>query len=243
MAGSGCVLFLFVVGHMVGNLQFFLPPEAINRYAHFLQSLGELLWAERLVMLGLLVLHVWSAASLEVENRTARPEPYGSGQAPFAASLASRTMLVTGAIVAAFIIYHLLHYTVKIQGINGTSVRIGQLIDPKTGHPDCYAMMVAGFSVVWVSLFYIVGVGLLCFHLSHGIQAMFQSLGLRNAAYADFIAKASKVIALVLFLGYASIPTSVMVFGHGKAYLKDVAKNTPISGEALAQQIREAASK
>ena len=114
--------------------------------------------------------------------------------------------------------------------------------DLKAQH-DVYAMIVAGFGVWYVSLFYLVGVGLLCVHLSHGIQAMFQSLGLRNAAYADFIAKASKVIALVLFLGYASIPTSVMVFGHGKAYLKDVAKNTPISGEALAQQIREAASK
>jgi succinate dehydrogenase / fumarate reductase cytochrome b subunit len=227
MAGTGCVLFLFVVGHMVGNLQFFLPPEAINRYAHFLQSLGELLWAERMFMLTLLVLHVWSAASLTVENRAARPEPYGSGQAPFAASLASRTMFVSGLVVGAFVIYHLLHFTVKVQGINGTTIPIGQLMDPKTGHPDCYAMMVGGFSVVPVSAFYLVGVGLLCFHLSHGIQAMFQSLGLRNAAYAALVAKASKVIALVLFLGYASIPTSVIVFGHGKAYLQEVIKNAP----------------
>jgi succinate dehydrogenase / fumarate reductase cytochrome b subunit len=227
MAGSGCVLFLFVVGHMVGNLQFFLPPEAINRYAHFLQSLGEVLWVERLFMFTLLVLHVWSAASLTVENRAARPDPYGSGQAPFAASLASRTMLVSGLILGSFLIYHLLHYTVKIEGIHGASIPIGQLMDPATGHPDCYAMMVAGFSVVPVSLFYLVGVGLLCFHLSHGIQAMFQSLGLRNAAYADLVAKASKVIALVLFLGYASIPTSVFVFGHGKAYLEKVRQNLP----------------
>jgi succinate dehydrogenase / fumarate reductase cytochrome b subunit len=86
---------------------------------------------------------------------------------------------------------------------------------------------VAGFSVVPVSLFYLVGVGLLCFHLSHGIQAMFQSLGLRNAAYADTVAKASKIVALGLFLGYASIPTSVFVFGHGKAYLKEVIHATP----------------
>ncbi|HEY9171116.1 MAG TPA: succinate dehydrogenase cytochrome b subunit [Verrucomicrobiae bacterium] len=227
MAGSGGVLFLFVVGHMVGNLQFFLPPEAINRYAHFLQSLGELLWAERLFMLGMLVLHVWSAASLTVENRAARPEPYGSGAAPFAASLASRTMVISGLILGSFLIYHLLHFTVRVEGINGTSIPIGQLKDPATGHPDCYAMMVGGFSVPWVSLFYLVGVGLLSFHLSHGIQAMFQSLGLRNAAYAALIAKASKVIALVLFLGYASIPTSVMVFGHGKAYLEEVRKNQP----------------
>lgn len=234
MAASGCVLFLFVVGHMVGNLQIFLPPEAINRYAHFLQSLGELLWGVRLFMFTMIVLHIWSAASLTAENRAARPEPYGSGQSPFAASLASRTMLVTGLIVGAFIIYHLLHFTVRIEGINGTSILIGQLKDPATGHPDCYAMMVAGFSVVWVSLFYLVGVGLLCFHLSHGIQAMFQSLGLRNAAYAALIAKASQIIALVLFLGYASIPTSVFVFGHGKEYLKEVIHSTPPAVAAAA---------
>jgi succinate dehydrogenase / fumarate reductase cytochrome b subunit len=239
MAGSGGVLFLFVVGHMVGNLQFFLPPEAINRYAHFLQSLGELLWAERLFMLGMIVLHIWSAASLTVENRAARPEPYGSGKPPFAASLASRTMIVSGAIVAVFIVYHLLHYTVKVEGINGTQIPIGQLKDPVTGHLDCYAMMVGGFSVVWVSLFYIVGVGLLCFHLSHGIQAMFQSLGLRNAAYADLVAKASKVIALVLFLGYASIPTSVFVLGHGKAYLQEVINAQPVRAAAVAEAGKE----
>lgn len=227
MAGSGGVLFLFVVGHMVGNLQIFLPPEAINRYAHFLQSLGELLWGIRLFMLAMVVLHIWSAVALTLENRAARPEPYGGGHAPFAASLASRTMLGTGLVVAVFIVYHLLHFTVRVEGINGTAIPIGQLKDPLTGHSDCYAMMVAGFSVVPVSLFYLVGVGLLCFHLSHGIQAMFQSLGLRNAAYADTVAKASKIIALGLFLGYASIPTSVFVFGHGKAYLREVIHATP----------------
>lgn len=232
MAASGCVLFLFVVGHMVGNLQLFLPPEAINRYAHFLQSLGELLWGIRLFMLAMIVLHIWSAASLTVENRAARPEPYGGGHAPFAASLASRTMLVSGLILGSFLIYHLLHFTVRVEGINGTSIPIGQLKDPATGHPDCYAMVVAGFSVVPVSLFYIIGVGLLCFHLSHGIQAMLQSLGLRNTAYAGLIAKASKVIALGLFLGYASIPTSVFVFGHGKAYLNEVVKAQPVQAVA-----------
>ena len=234
MAGSGCVLFLFVVGHLIGNLQFFLPPEAINRYAHLLQSLGELLWGVRLFLLTMIVLHIWSAASLTVENRAARPEPYGGGHAPFGASLASRSMLGSGLIIGTFVIYHLLHYTVKVEGINGSAIPIGQLMDPATGHLDCYAMMVAGFSVVPVSLFYLVGVGLLCFHLSHGVAAMFQSLGLKNAAYSGHIATASKVIALGLFLGYASIPTSVFVFGHGQAYLKEVVKAAPAKAGVVA---------
>jgi succinate dehydrogenase / fumarate reductase, cytochrome b subunit len=233
MAASGCVLLLFAVGHMVGNLQFFLPPEAINRYAHFLQSLGELLWVIRLFLLAMIMLHIWAAAVLTVENRAARPEPYAGGQPPFAASLASRTMAVSGLIVAAFIVYHLLHFTVKVEGINGSSIPIGQLMDPATGHPDCYAMMVAGFSVVPVSLFYLVGVGLLSLHLSHGIAAMFQSLGLRNHAYAELIAKASKAIAIILFVGYASIPASVIVFGHGKAYLQEIINAAPAQPAAV----------
>ncbi|HPY30141.1 MAG TPA: succinate dehydrogenase cytochrome b subunit [Verrucomicrobiota bacterium] len=227
MAGSGAVLGLFVVGHLIGNLQIFLPPAAINRYAHFLQSLGEVLWGIRLFMLTTIGLHIWAAISLTLENRAARPERYGSGYAPYAASLASRTMLISGLGVAAFLIYHLLHFTVRLEDINGTAILIRQLKDPVTGYPDCYAMMVAGFSVVPVSLFYLVGVGLLCFHLSHGIQAMFQSLGLRNPAYAPLITKAAKGIALVLFLGYAAIPTSVFVFGHGKAYLQEVINAAP----------------
>lgn len=215
MAGSGGVLLLFVIGHMIGNLQIFLPPEAINRYARFLQSLGELLWGVRLFLLAMLVLHVWSAVSLSIENRNARPEPYAGGHAPFAASLASRTMLVTGIVVATFLAYHLLHFTAVVDGINGARVSLRAL---KEQH-DVYAVMIAGFSVWYVSLFYLVGVGLLCFHLSHGIAAMFQSLGLKNAAYAPLVEKLSKSLALALFLGYASIPTAVLVFGHGKAHL------------------------
>jgi succinate dehydrogenase / fumarate reductase cytochrome b subunit len=218
MAVSGGVLFLFVVGHMIGNLQIFLPPEAINRYALFLQSNLELLWPVRLVLLALVILHVWSAIQLSVENKAARPVGYADAT-PYAASHASRTMLVTGLIVAAFIIYHLLHYTVVVDGINGAKMPLSRL---KEQH-DVYAMMVAGFNVWYVSLFYLIGVGLLCYHLSHGMAAMFQSLGLKNHAYGPCIDKASKVIAVVLFLGYASIPTAVMA-GLGQKHLDDVVK-------------------
>ncbi len=221
MAVSGLVLFLFVAGHMIGNLQIFLPPEAINRYARFLQSNLELLWPVRMGLLAMVVLHVWSAIALSLENKAARPAGYANAT-PYAASYASRTMLVTGLVVAAFVLYHLLHYTLRVEAVNGASVPFSALKDPQTGHNDVYAMMVAGFSVAPVSLFYLIGVGLLCFHLSHGIAAMFQSLGLKNHVYGRCIDKASKVIALVLFLGYASIPAAVML-GHGKDYLKEAA--------------------
>jgi len=222
MAATGFVLVAFAVGHMVGNLQFYLPPEAINRYARLLHFSDELLWGVRLVMLSAVALHLWAAVTLSLENKAARPQGYYGNPAPLAASYASRTMLISGSIIFAFVVYHLLHYTMRVESINGASVPFSSLL-AEDGKLDVYAMMVAGFSVWYVSLFYLVGVGLLCLHLSHGIQAMFQSLGWKNHVYGPLLSNAAKVVAIVLFLGYASIPLSVVVWQHGKAYLQEVA--------------------
>lgn len=221
MAGSGVVLVLFVIGHLVGNLQFFLPPHAINRYGHFLQSNLELLWPVRVALLGLVALHLGMAVLLWHENRAARPVAYASPVSAYGSSLASRTMLMSGLIIASFIIFHLLHFTVRIESINGTPIPFRELREPGTGHYDVFAMMVAGFQVWPVSLFYIIAVGLLSFHLSHGIAAMLQSLGFRNPAYAPLIARAAKVIAVFVFVGYLSIPTSVLL-GRGRDYFETV---------------------
>jgi len=209
MAGTGLLLFGFVTGHMVGNLQFFLGPEAINRYGHFLQSNVELLWPVRIGLLVIIALHVWSAIALSRENKAARPVPYADWK-PNTASYASRTMLMSGIIIAAFIIYHLLHYTVMVKAINLSGQDFHPLMDSEGRH-DIYRMMIIGFSQPLVSVFYIVAVGLLCLHLSHGVGAMFQSLGLRNHVYAPLIDKASKLIAGGLFLGYISIPLSILL--------------------------------
>jgi succinate dehydrogenase / fumarate reductase cytochrome b subunit len=217
MAASGAGLFLFVTGHMVGNLQLFLGPEVLNRYAHFLQSLGEILWVIRLGLLGLILVHIWAAISLTLENRMARPLDYGHGQPPFAASLASRTMLIGGVVIALFVIYHLLHFTVRVETVNGTTIAFRDLKTAE-GHPDVYGMVLAGFRVWYVSLFYILAVGFLCLHLSHGASAMFQSLGLRNHAWWPVISKVALVWSVVLFLGYAVIPGSVLL-GYGQDYL------------------------
>jgi succinate dehydrogenase / fumarate reductase cytochrome b subunit len=229
MALSGVVLVLFVIGHMVGNLQIFLGPEAINRYAHFLQSNVELLWPVRLFLLAMVVLHIVSAIRLTLDNRAARPVEYAHGQPPFAASLASRTMLVGGLVVASFIVFHLLHYTIKIDSLSvvktsapATALKfqdLKEILPTGETRPDVYAMMVAGFSNPWISLCYAIGVGLLCFHLSHGIAAMFQSLGFRNHVYSPLIDKAAKVIALVLVVGYLSIPAAVLL-GLGRTHLE-----------------------
>jgi succinate dehydrogenase / fumarate reductase cytochrome b subunit len=212
MAGSGAVLFLFVLGHLAGNLQVFLGAEAINRYGHFLQSNVELLWPVRLALLAIVALHIWSATKLTLENRAARPQAYAQWQ-PTAATYASRTMMVSGLIVAVFIVYHLLHYTVMVKAVNLT----GRDFDAKPeffdaqGRHDVYKMMVTGFQQWPVALFYLVGVGLLCLHLSHGISAMFQSLGWKKRSYGERLDRCAKWVSVLIFLGYSSIPVAILL--------------------------------
>jgi succinate dehydrogenase / fumarate reductase cytochrome b subunit len=209
MAGSGAVMLLFVIGHLAGNLQVFLGPEAINRYGHFLQSNVELLWPVRIALLAIIALHIWSATKLTLENRAARPQAYEQWE-PTAATYASRTMMMSGIVVAIFIIYHLLHFTVMVQAVNLKGEDFHKLIDSEKRH-DVYQMMVHGFQQPIVSIFYLVGVGLLCLHLSHGISAMFQSLGWKKRSYGACLDRAARWVSALIFLGYSSIPIAIML--------------------------------
>ena len=220
MAVSGFALFLFVVAHLVGNLQVFLGPEAINRYGHFLQSNEELLWPARVILLTLVCLHIWAAERVTRENYAARPVAYANYK-PVGSSFASRTMLMSGLNVLAFIIYHLLHYTVMVKAVNLTGQNFAakpEFYDAQGRH-DVFKMMVVGFNNGWVCLFYVVGVGLLCLHLSHGVSSMFQSLGWKSKTYGPLLDKAAVALAWLIFLGYASIPTAILL-GYGKEALK-----------------------
>ena len=218
MALTGGAMFLFVIAHLLGNLQIFLGAESINRYGHFLQSNVELVWPARLFLLLMIGLHIWSAISLTRENRAARPEQYVDWK-PNSATYASRTMLMSGLVVGAFIIYHLLHFTAQVKYINLTGQNFVEFTDPEKRH-DIFRMMVVGFSNRWVCLFYVVGIGLLCLHLSHGVSAMFSSLGWRNHAYSPLLVKGARLVSILIFIGYVSIPISIFVFGFGKEALK-----------------------
>lgn len=215
MAVTGFLLFGFVIVHMLGNLQVFLGPEPLNRYAHFLQSTPELLWPARIGLLTLVALHLWSAVKLSAENKAARPIGYAGNPAPGAASYASRTMLMSGLIVAAFVVYHLLHFTVQTPAVNLTGQDFKTLIDPQTKHHDVYRMMVIGYSNVAVSSFYIAGMALLCLHLSHGVSAMFQSVGIKNERNGNWIDRAARAAAAIIFMGNCSIPIAILL-GYGK---------------------------
>lgn len=204
LAITGATLLCFVVVHLLGNLQVFLGPGPLNAYAYFLQSKPGLVWSARVALLFIIGLHLYLAIRVSYENASARPVAYVCYE-PIDASLASRTMLITGAMVACFIAYHLLHFTVKV-----THPGFASLVDAQ-GHPDVYRMIVIGFSQTPISLLYIAGVGLLSYHLSHGISSLFQSLGLRNLTFTPVLDRLSAGFAIVYFLGNMSMPIAVLL--------------------------------
>jgi len=202
-AVTGAGLFLFVVAHMLGNLQIFLGPEAINRYGNFLQTTPEILWPARIGLLVFVIIHIWTSIALTLENRAARHQRYEVKRV-VDASLASRTMIWSGGIIFAFVGFHLAHFTLMV-----VHPEFRDLHDA-LGRHDIYRMMVIGFSNPWVSGFYALSIGLLCVHLGHGIESMFQSLGLKNEVWTARINVLGIAVSILLFLGYVSIPAAVL---------------------------------
>lgn len=203
MAVTGLGLFLFVIIHMLGNLQIYLGPEHLNAYARALKSTPALLWGARTGLLFIAILHITAAAQLTRANRQARPVSYLQKK-PVASTFASRTMIITGLVLLAFILFHLAHFTIGLVNPDYMELR------DTMGRHDVYRMMVTGFSNPFISLFYLVSMGLLLFHLSHGVSSLFQSLGLRSKKIVGVLDKFARVTALVLFLGNASIPLSIL---------------------------------
>jgi succinate dehydrogenase cytochrome b subunit len=196
MAVSGTVLALFVIGHLAGNLQIFLGPDQFNGYARFLHSVPELLWPVRVILLVMVLLHIWSSIELAVAKRDARPDGYAR-YAHAASTYASRTMYMSGPILAAFVIYHLMQFTF---GTGGTPFNEG----------DAYGNVIAGFRNPAISGFYILSMGLLCLHLRHGLWSLFQTLGFYHPRYTPRFRQGATAIAVLIFLGFSSIPAAVL---------------------------------
>jgi succinate dehydrogenase / fumarate reductase cytochrome b subunit len=110
MAVTGVLLVLYIIGHTVGNMQVYLGPDALNTYAHFLQSLGEGLWIIRIVLGIALILHIITSIKLKLHNMGAKPDKY-QVKNYVRATLTSRTMIWTGIMIFAFLIFHLAHFT------------------------------------------------------------------------------------------------------------------------------------
>lgn len=205
MAITGLGLFVFVIVHMLGNLQIYLGPEHLNAYGHALKGTPALLWGARIGLLSITVLHVTAAIQLALANRRARPVGYASSK-PIISTFAQRTIVISGLIILAFIVFHLAHFTLGWIGSGYLDLK-----DPlDLSRHDVYRMMIKGFSNPFISAFYIVSMGLLLLHLSHGVSSLFQSLGLRSKKTFVWMDKIAKGAALVIFLGNASIPLAIL---------------------------------
>jgi succinate dehydrogenase / fumarate reductase, cytochrome b subunit len=198
MGATGIVLFGFVVAHMVGNLQLYMGPEALNTYSEFLHTVGHGmgLWVARGVLVAAVGLHIWAATSLTLASLKARPVGYRETERR-ESTYASRTMRWSGPILLLFIVYHLLHFT------TGT---VHQSFVPG----DVYHNVVAGFRVWPVSAVYIVAMVALGFHLWHGVWSMLQSLGLSHPRWNAFRRAFATVFTVVVIAGNISFPIAVL---------------------------------
>ncbi len=253
MALTGLVLVLFVLGHMLGNLQIFLGPDVINAYAYKLHHVlpTSALWAIRVFLLACVGIHIWMAVWLTLDNRKARPERYAEDK-PVQASYASRTMRMSGVILLAFIVFHVAHYTARV--VPSMEYNEASVLSPnsvpliKHGHEviknaepvstfNVYDMMVDGFQVWWVSIFYVIATGLLCLHLTHGVSSMFQSVGLRNKLWRKRLDVVALLYGWVVFLGFAIIPIACMtgILKNDARFIDDAAAAAPAVEHILEQ--------
>lgn len=203
MAVTGLGLFLFVVGHLAGNLLAYVGRDAFNAYAIGLKGNAVLLWGTRTALLIGFPLHIFAAIRSTQLNLAARPVPYAyENKSP--ARAAAKTMMISGSLVLAYFLYHLAHFTLHLTGPQPAAA----LPD---GNYDAYAMLVMGFQQPLIALLYIVAQVLLAAHLSHGVYSIFQHLGLWGAKWTPFLKNASLALGYGICAAFASIPLAVLL--------------------------------
>jgi succinate dehydrogenase / fumarate reductase cytochrome b subunit len=203
MALTGLIGIGFVIGHMIGNLKVFFGREDFNHYAEFLREVGEplvprmtLLWVIRLVLLGAVALHILAAYQLTRMDWAGRPVGY-TRKKDVQATFASRTMRWGGVIVVLFLLYHIADLTLGV-------------VHPNFIPGDAYHNFVTSFQVWWVTLFYVVAVVVLGFHIYHGFWSLFQTLGLNSRTYNRLLRGLALLTALVLTVGFVAGPLGVL---------------------------------
>jgi succinate dehydrogenase / fumarate reductase, cytochrome b subunit len=202
MAITGLLMVLFVIGHMLGNLTIFAGPNGLNSYAQHLHELWPLVWGTRVVMGTAVLLHLFLSIQITLENSAAKPDRYAV-QNSLRATFASKNMIWTGAILGAFIVYHLLHFTFRV------TPDVGAFSGEVPG--NVYLMVTTALSATVTAVVYIVAMVALFFHLSHGVQSMFQTLGLANAFLLPRWGVVAKVASVVFLVGFGSIPAVILV--------------------------------
>ncbi|MBT8495114.1 MAG: succinate dehydrogenase cytochrome b subunit [Deltaproteobacteria bacterium] len=215
MAVTGLGLALFLLAHLLGNLQVFAGRDVFNSYAETLQSLGPLLWVARGALLVIVLVHIAAGLQLVSLNRGARPVKYKVFK-PVKSTWYSRYMAMSGLILLAFIVFHILHFTLGV-----VQPEAHQLFETPTGEiitaaadgtrHDAYGMLVAGFLNPIIAGWYLLAMALLCMHLSHGVTSFLQTLGLNHPKYNKIFKAAGPTYGWLIFLGNTAIVVAVLL--------------------------------
>jgi succinate dehydrogenase / fumarate reductase cytochrome b subunit len=206
MAVTGSFLIIFLIIHLIGNLTLFLGPEAFNGYVSTLDVVKPLIRIVELVLLLAFVLHVFNGVRLWIENKKANPKKYAVNVGSDNSTVFSRTMFVTGSIVLIFLVIHLSTFFYRFN-----------FYDPEgfANQHQYFAIVVSFFKMSWYSILYIVAVFLLGFHLNHGFQSAFQTFGWTHKKYTPILEKLGTLYAIVMALGFASMPIYFLFFYGG----------------------------
>jgi len=232
MAVTGLGLIMFLLVHMIGNLYVLQGREALNAYALWLKE-NPLLWPARLGLLAFFGLHTWLGIALARSNRKARPTDYASrSHEPLRVRLLSRRMALTGLVILAFVVFHLLHFTL------GAVANESYEIEDALGRHDVYGMVVANFRNPWIVGSYVLAMLLLGLHLAHAGQSFLQTLGIRYA-YANLMLKrVGLAVISVIVIGNVSLPILVYLGFEGSASLPTMEAGAdvgPIAQRSLAK--------
>ena len=202
MAVTGLMLVSFISVHLLGNLSVFAGADGINAYAKHLHDLGPLVWLFRLAMLAIFAVHITFGVQLYLENRAATPDSYAV-QKTLVTTFSAKTMVFTGLIVLAFLLYHLLHFTVQITNPDISAHNIA--LDAAM-RPDVFTMVTASFQNAFISLVYIIAMIALTLHIYHGLSSWVQTFGLSNGDSQDKVIIVGRLLAIGYGLAYIAIP-------------------------------------
>jgi succinate dehydrogenase / fumarate reductase cytochrome b subunit len=203
VAITGLFMIVFLIAHLAGNLEIYSGPKALNDYSAFLRTMPKILWSLRIILLLALITHVYLTISLSRLSNNSRPVGYAL-KTVRKASISSRTMMLSGLTVLAFVLYHLSHYTWGI-----VDPELMGLVDEQGRH-NTYNMLVMGFSSPIVCGFYILAQVLLAFHLSHGFSSTARTLGVKDPDLYQKIRIGGIAFSGIVALLYISIPCSVL---------------------------------
>ncbi len=197
MAATGVVLYVYVLSHLIGNLQIYLGRQQINAYAKLLHSHYVMLWTARILLLAAVLIHIAVGARLWWLGRhVARPIPYFMKK-DVPRAYASRTMMRSGMVILAFGVFHILHLTTGSLGLPFHEL-------------DVYGNLTAGFHIVWVALIYMATMVFLGMHLYHGLWTIFPLLGVSHPRYTGMLKWAAHIFAVLIAGGFISIPVAVL---------------------------------